>query len=93
MGGFILRILSADPTPEEPAHRVAGPVSSGQAGLITRPKSWTMRAKRKNVREPELAEGRGTQMSSELESDRAMDRAMVVMELCSKEIWGYWGRW
>ena len=56
VGGFILRILSAsaDPTPEEPgpAHRVAGPVRSGQAGLITRPKSRTtdgMSAKQKKT--------------------------------------------
>jgi hypothetical protein len=45
-------------------------VRSGQVRFITRPKSRTMRAKRK-INVLELTE-RGAEMGNELESDRAM---------------------
>ena len=48
----------------------AAQVRSGQVRFITRPKSRTMRAKRK-INVLELTE-RGAEMSNELESDRAM---------------------
>ena len=54
---------------------------SGQVRFITRPKSRTMRAKRKQTLESQQNEG--AQMSNELESDRAM-----VMNFGSFEVDG-----
>ena len=59
------RSVSESPSTDELIYQ-----RSGQVRFITRPKSRTMRAKRK-INVLELTE-RGAEMSNELESDRAM---------------------
>ncbi len=68
---------SSRTTQRAAATKAACSLWSGQVRFITRPKSRTMRAKRKNVRERTEPLNEGAQMSDELESERAM----VVIEL------------